>query len=386
MGGIIYLIQDDDRLVEMAEQEYDSEDLLQKLLAQYPNLLAGDQINNMAPRRWLLVKREAGLPSEDGGADRWSVDHLFLDQDAVPTLVEVKRSTDTRIRREVVGQMLDYAANALVYWPMERIRAQFESTCQLQGQEAENLLRAFLNPENDNLEADLEEFWLRVKTNLQAGKVRMVFVADKIPSELQRVVEFLNSQMDPAEVLALEVKQFIGKGLKTLVPTIFGQTAAAEMKKSSGSSGPRPTPKQWDESSFFKEMELKGLSEEAKIASKILDWIKVKGISPGWGKGGKVGTFLPSFEINGKIVKWASFNTQGKLEVIFAGMNKIVPFDQEENRFELLRRLNEIPGISLPSDFSTWRSIPLTNFSNDSVLNQFLEVCGWVIQKIKSCE
>ena len=28
-----------------------------------------------------------------------------------PTLVEVKRSSDTRIRREVVGQMLDYAAN-----------------------------------------------------------------------------------------------------------------------------------------------------------------------------------------------------------------------------------------------------------------------------------
>jgi hypothetical protein len=34
-----------------------------------------------------------------------------FDQNAVPTLVEVKRSSDTRIRREVVGQMLDYAAN-----------------------------------------------------------------------------------------------------------------------------------------------------------------------------------------------------------------------------------------------------------------------------------
>jgi hypothetical protein len=37
----------------------------------------------------------------------------------VPTLVEVKRSDDTRIRREVVGQMLDYAANGVVYWPGE---------------------------------------------------------------------------------------------------------------------------------------------------------------------------------------------------------------------------------------------------------------------------
>ena len=38
------------------------------------------------------------------------MDHLYIDQNAWPTLVEVKRSKDTRIRREVVGQMMDYAA------------------------------------------------------------------------------------------------------------------------------------------------------------------------------------------------------------------------------------------------------------------------------------
>ena len=59
------------------------------------------------------------LPSEEDGSNRWSVDHLFVDQDGVPTIVEVKRSTDTRIRREVIGQMLDYAANGVRYWPIE---------------------------------------------------------------------------------------------------------------------------------------------------------------------------------------------------------------------------------------------------------------------------
>ncbi|HJZ04312.1 MAG TPA: hypothetical protein VJ327_00425, partial [Patescibacteria group bacterium] len=107
----------------MTEQEYDSEDLLQELLAKYPNLMAGEQIDSESPRRWLLVSREISLPSQEDVAGRWSVDHLFLDQDAIPTLVEVKRSSDTRIRREVVGQMLDYAANAVVYWSIESIRA-----------------------------------------------------------------------------------------------------------------------------------------------------------------------------------------------------------------------------------------------------------------------
>jgi hypothetical protein len=57
---------------------------------------------------------------------------LFLDQYAVPTIVEVKRS-DSRVRREVVGQMLDYAANAVVCWPVEALRTRFEAVSEGQG-------------------------------------------------------------------------------------------------------------------------------------------------------------------------------------------------------------------------------------------------------------
>lgn len=122
MSGGIYLLRGEDELLEMIEQRYDSEEILQALIAKFPSLLAGDQYGASAPRRWLLIAREAALPDEEDGGGRWSVDHLFLDQDAVPTIVEVKRSSDTRIRREVIGQMLDYAANAVVYWPVERLR------------------------------------------------------------------------------------------------------------------------------------------------------------------------------------------------------------------------------------------------------------------------
>lgn len=114
----------------MEEAAYDAEKTLQELLAKYPDLLAGEQINVEEPRRWLLITREMAVPGDEDGAARWSLDHLFLDQDAVPTLVEVKRSSDTRIRREVVGQMLDYAANAVAYWPVDKIRARFEARCE----------------------------------------------------------------------------------------------------------------------------------------------------------------------------------------------------------------------------------------------------------------
>src|SRR6266516_4749259 len=131
----------DDELVEMRETPYEAEDVLQQLIAKFPSLLAGDQFGIAAPRRWLLVGREASLPDDEDAAGRWSVDHLFLDQDAVPTLVEVKRSSDTRIRREVVGQMLDYAANAVAYWPVESIRTEFEARCRADSLDPEAEIR-----------------------------------------------------------------------------------------------------------------------------------------------------------------------------------------------------------------------------------------------------
>jgi hypothetical protein len=106
MTGGIYLIQDDGELVELTEQGYELEDTLQELLAKYPNLLAGEQMDTISPRRWLLIAREMRIPSEEGGGGRWPMDHLFLDQDAIPTFVEVKRREDARSRREVVGQIL----------------------------------------------------------------------------------------------------------------------------------------------------------------------------------------------------------------------------------------------------------------------------------------
>ena len=118
MAGAIFLVNDKGELVEMYEQPFETEMIFQRLLADYPNLLAGDQIDVESARRWVLIAREMAVPDQQDGANRWSVDHLFLDQDAIPTLVEVKRASDTRIRREVVGQMLDYAANAVAYWPV----------------------------------------------------------------------------------------------------------------------------------------------------------------------------------------------------------------------------------------------------------------------------
>src|SRR6478609_6052682 len=128
MSDGLFHIDPDGQMVSMTVTPYEAEAVLQGLLEIHPDLLAGGQMTPESPRRWALVRREHGVPDREDSGSRWSVDHLFVDQDAVPTLVEVKRSTDTRIRREVVGQMLDYAANGVRYWPVDSLRAAFEAT------------------------------------------------------------------------------------------------------------------------------------------------------------------------------------------------------------------------------------------------------------------
>jgi hypothetical protein len=284
-GTGIYLIRGENDLVEMTSRPFENEDLFQKLLAQYPRILGGDQFDREAPRKWLLITREAPIPDQEEGADRWSVDHLFVDEDAVPTFVEVKRSSDTRIRREVVGQMLDYVSHASATWREGRLRAFFEAQCA--DGESNEVFQAVMGPERD-----IEQFWQAVNTNLHAGKVRLVFVADLIPSELRRIIEFLNRQMNPAEVLGIEIHQYIGGGLKTLVPRVIGQTAETQATKG-GERGP-----QWDPIRFFKVISSNVGGRELEVARRLLDFAEeVTGRPAEWGTGNVEGSFTAALRL-----------------------------------------------------------------------------------------
>lgn len=283
MKGGIYLLGDGE-LSRITEERIGSEDVLQRYLAEHPELLAGEQIDEAEPRSFLLLTREADVPDDEEATGRWSMDHLFVDQDAVPTFVEVKRRRDTRIRRTVVGQMLEYAANATMYWDPSIIRTRFEERARLADKDPDAELARLLGED-----ADADAFWEDLETNLKAGKIRMLFVADEVPGELKRIVAFLNRHLDKPEVLAVEIKQYAGEGQTALVPRVYGKTAESD----------GGTPRQrhdWDEESFLREAkenldaETYGAVEEVYHLSR--DLIHKYGGNPNWGSG-KTGAFLP---------------------------------------------------------------------------------------------
>ena len=370
----IFLMADQGEIVEMNDQPYDSERLLQELLAKCPSVLAGDQTDGAA-RKWLFVTREAGIPDADGGTDRWSLDHLFLDRSGVPTLVEVKRSSDTRIRREVVGQMLDYAANAVLYWPLDTIRQRFEESCRSRGGEPDLEIADFVGVTGAaDHESAVARFWESVETNLRAGKVRLIFAADSIPPELRRIVEFLNEQMNPAEVLAIEIRQYVGTGVRTLVPTVIRSlkrlTSAAE----------RPAG-QWNRESFIAALRERRGDEAVAVAQAIWDWSPKRCPLVWWGEGRKDGSCFLGISHQGVNYYPFAMWTYGRIQLQFQMLQQRGV--QPESINTLIAALKEIPGVHMPDDASNrYPAFEMSLLKQAELRSQFLKAIEGFVERV----
>ncbi len=267
MAERIYTRGERGGLEPLEEEPFSTEDELQALIAEHPELLDGEQIRPGDPRRWILVTREQGIADTPEGGARWSLDHLIVDQDAVPTLVEVKRGANRELRRTIVGQLLEYAAHAAQTWTADELRRTFEES----SDDPDAVLAALLQVDD---EPDADGFWENVATNLTARRLRLLFIADEIPDPLEQVVKFLNEQMPRIEVLAVEVKQFQGESSQTLVPRVIGRIAASSPR---GTAGPR---RKLTRDSFLEELPTDSAREAAK---RLLDVAKENGakVEPG---------------------------------------------------------------------------------------------------------
>ena len=260
----------------LEEEPFSSEDELQSLIAEHPELLDGEQIRPGDPRRWLLISREKGISETANSGARWAVDHLIVDQDAIPTLAEVKRGSNPEIRRTIIGQLLEYAAHAARTWTAEELKRTFEDSVRAKGHDPSQILGRLLRTD---VEPDANDFWENVATNLTARRMRLLFIADEIPDPLERVVEFLNAQMPNIEVLAVEIKQFRGKDTQTLVPRVLGRNAN---ESAQGLTGRR---RSINRETFLGQF---ASNEARNAAAQILDAAKESGAVFEWGQRGGV--------------------------------------------------------------------------------------------------
>ena len=367
----IFLRRDEGELVHLRGELYESEDRLQELIGANPELLLGEIADSERASAYLLVRREAGLPEAVAGSDRWFLDHLFLDAEGVPTLVEVKRSSDSRIRREVVGQMLDYAANILAHWPPERMRDEFEARCDHAGIEPAEKVREIS-------EAGYEDYWTRVKTNLAAKRLRLVFVADEIPASLQTIVEFLNEQMRAAEVLAVEVKQHKGDGVTVLTTQIIGRTSTAQHAKAVTEK------REWSSESGLDEMRRSASAETVTVAERLLRWASDRNLPVVWGSGSKIGyAYVVVAGSHDATARPFGFSTDGKLDLYPHEMRRLPPFTKDDLRLEFVRRIGAAAGMPVEDNVvdRSFTSFQLSSFSQSEEYEAIVAALDWFVEQ-----
>ncbi|MDQ7832991.1 MAG: hypothetical protein RDU30_14765 [Desulfovibrionaceae bacterium] len=282
---------------------------LQVILEKNHQLLPGDQINPEDPRRWFLVQREMPVPDPVTGIERWTVDFFFLDQNATPTFVECKRYADTRSRREVVGQVLEYAANGSFYWEKGHLIECAARTASGKGKTVEEAVSEFLQDDA----SDCNAFFENAIYNLKEGVVRIIFFLEEAPFELKNIVHFLNRQMEKSEILIVEAKQYKDGYSKIVVPFLYGYTEEARRVKRENTIQPQSKNRgMWNKSLFFEALQKNVSDLEYSSIISFVDRLEHAGALFRYGKGqtGSLGIVVPNITHNALILLWTNGTVQ----------------------------------------------------------------------------
>jgi hypothetical protein len=103
----------------------------------------------------------------------------------------------------------------------------------------------------------------------------------------------------------------------------------------------------WSEQTFLARVAEKNEPEVANAIQKIYEWARTR-CRIVWGKGPVYGTMAVHYLASDINVKAVLITDPGSFYTTFAGLKKVAPFHEDRARYDLLARLNAVPGIHLP--------------------------------------
>ena len=305
---------------------YAAETELQELLATSPDVISMDEIR---PGAGPLVAAVREFSLSVG-----YIDILAFTARGDIAIIECKLARNTQAKREVIGQILDYAA---CLWDTS-----YEELDQSIQNMTNQSLADFVHGQVDGLPWDEELFRSNIRSTLSSGNFILTIAVNEINEELNKIVRYVNSAGSPAfSFAALEMRRFQKSKIEMLVPHVFGPAHTV--------TKPKSETRKWDELSLLQAIQQKDPGSE-DVARKIISWGKGHVTRVWYGEGATVGSFVPILNHKGRDHQLFALYTNGAVEIYFYWYQYKPPFESEEKRFEILERLNTLEGVFLPKD------------------------------------
>ena len=179
------------------ESGYVSEDHLQAMIDEFPELLPGVSPDSYVCREF----------STDSGP----IDNLIINaKDGSLTLVECKLAKNPEVRRKILGQIIDYAASLS--------RLDFDEFHQRWKDRGGVDLTA--------IETAKGPLSLAVTSNLETARFTLLLAVDEINEPLKQMVEYIQDKTDSSTRVALiELARHITGDVEILIPQTYGYEA-----------------------------------------------------------------------------------------------------------------------------------------------------------------
>jgi hypothetical protein len=170
-----------------------NEEWLQKLIHHNPNVLPVNEIETGFTPLIPIGKEVSTVAG--------NIDNLFISPEGYLTIIETKLWRNPEARREVVGQIIDYAKE-LNKWTFDNLDNSVKTFNQLYNKSSDGLL-VTVRKHIELDETDEQTFIDNISKNLKRGRFLLLIVGDGIRESVEDMVEYLSQSPQLYFTLAL---------------------------------------------------------------------------------------------------------------------------------------------------------------------------------------
>ena len=202
---------------------YPNEDYLQKILYESPELIPFTSTGTPRDAK-MLTMREFWMK----GSGR--TDLIVVHATGDISVIECKLATNPEVKREVIGQVLDYASNL---WGMSYEDFDRRSQKETKGVSLSDYFAELCGDED----FDGPAFVASVTDTLKAGRFGLIVAVDVLGPSLERITRYIESRSGEAlTIFVLEMQYHSTDGLEAITPLIANPVTGTKSSSSSYSS------------------------------------------------------------------------------------------------------------------------------------------------------